>query len=173
MLLSRGNKWGFYRVLRALFVAIVVLIIDLEEQTRFAKAQSEHQSWMMRNPTLSYFQLNSQSDHTNHSHHGLWLATDDIITTESKTHHQLMTECCSISQSACCLEAPDNMPSRLTVLSFSHPSDNSKTQNLTLTRIQLFEKTRSETHLMTLELDILLNNDSGIFFVLFFIYKST
>lgn len=61
---------GFIAVLRALFLAIVVLIIDLEEQTHFAKAQSEHQSWMMRNPTPSYFQLNSQSDHTNHSHHG-------------------------------------------------------------------------------------------------------
>lgn len=80
MLQSRGNKdsveaqkfqLGFYHYSRAPFIAIVVLIIDLEEQTRFVKAQSEHQSWMMRNPTLSYFQLNSQSDHTNHSHHGL------------------------------------------------------------------------------------------------------
>lgn len=60
----------------------------------------------------------------------LWLATNDIITTESKTHHKLMTECCPISQLfgspwQHALEAD-------CVLSFSHPSDHSKTPKPTL-----------------------------------------
>lgn len=46
---------GFHCYQRVLFLPTVALIMDLEEQTSLAKAQSEHQSQMMRNPAPSYF----------------------------------------------------------------------------------------------------------------------
>lgn len=54
------------------------------------------------------FSLYSQSGCSNHSHYGLGLAADDIITTTGQMHHQLMQDCCTVSQWACSEGALDN-----------------------------------------------------------------
>lgn len=85
-----------------------IFIYDLWAQAPSVLPHRVQVCGLMENSTSSPFSLYSQSGCSNHSHYGLRLAADDIITTTSQLHHQLMQDCCTMSQWAWPEGALDN-----------------------------------------------------------------